>query len=345
MVQVCFLSGELVPVSIIGDESLSELRAKVAMVLRAPSFDNVEFLDDAGERLEEVDSIADLGDMKIQAFLFGLDDEPTASDEELYAAPHLADSNIPYEEYKKSGGYSVPDAEAADLNTTSSSLQADSPSISLPLHEAVSLGDHETVVQLLADGFDVGLSDSEGDTALHRAAYQSRQDLTMVLLQARADPNAFDRKRKTPLRKAYDNKDVTEALLSARADPNLADKNGNTTLHRTAEDDHVDVAELLLAASADPNMLNDDDLSPLHSAAIFGKVSVAQLLLGAGADINAKGADGNTALHFAAYSGREEVGKVLLQAGADLHICNEDGETPFEHANTGDHEAPSWLAQ
>jgi len=356
MVQVFFIDGQPVPVDLSGVSSLSEVRFRVAEVLRAPSPDNVELLDEAGERMtDDLGFIANLGDMKIQTFVFGIPQPPPEGDEEdevqeveeeRWPSPPISEDfteeGAKLNELKLSAGGK--NLEQLERETTrASSQQADSPSASFPLHEAVTLGDYDAVVQLLADGVNVGTRDTEGDTALHRAAYHSRQDIVKALLGAHADPNAPDRKGKTPLRRAYDSKDVAEALVSAGADPNVADKNGNTALHRAAEDDHVDVASVLLAASADPNLLNDDDLSPFHTSAIFGKVNVAKLLLGARADIHAKGCGGNTALHFAAYGGHEAVGKFLIESGADRDARNEDGETPLEHARTGDHEVPAWL--
>jgi len=328
------MDGEPVPLQLAGYETLEELRFRVADALGAPSLHNVELLDEACERLHFNGRIADLGDMKIQTFVFGLPEpsEEERREEDFWAPPPVEDLSDGYKE------------DHTDLNTTRASSEAVSPSAVFPLHEAVSLGDCNTVEQLLADGHDIGMLDAEGETALHRAAYHTRKDLVVMLLGARADPNALDRKAKTPLRKAYDSKEVAEVLLAAGADTNLADKNGNTALHRAAEDDHTDVAELLLANSADPNLLSDDDLSALHTAAIFGKAGVSALLLGARADVNAKGADGNTALHFASYGAHEEVGKLLLQAGADPKVRNEDGETPLEHACNAEHEAPAWLS-
>lgn len=314
--------------------------------------ENVELLDEAGERLQEADFEANQGDMKIQTFIFGLDaEDPTEEEEDGWPEPPLLE-DINEEDYDpKASKFNTPGRDksleglANECDTTcASSEQADSPYASLPLHEAVTLGNCDAVAQLLADGADVGKRDGDGESALHMAAYHNRLDMVNVLLGAKADPNALDRKGKTPLRRAYDSPDVAAALLAAGADPNAADKNGNTALHRAAEDDHVDVAGPLLAASANPNLLNDDDLSPLHTAAIFGKAHIAKLLLGAGAEVDSKGCGGNTALHFAAYGGCQQVGKVLLEAGADRAVRNEDGETPMEHANTGDHKEPAWLA-
>jgi ankyrin repeat protein len=347
MVQVYFIDGQPVPVDLTGVSSLDEMRWRIAHVLGAPSPDNVELLDEDGNRLDEkIKFIDNLGDMRIQTFVFGLDPPQMFREDSGTSGPW---PSPPISE-------GMPDEEAQKLyeqymeheNTTQASSEpADSPSNLYPIHEAVMIGDCEAVNQLLSEGNSVDKRDGEGDTALHRAAYQSRKDLVDILLGARADPNAVDRKGKTPLRKAYDNKDVAQALLSANADPNIADKNGNTALHRSAEDGFSEVATVLLAANADPNLLSDEDLSALHTASIFGKENVLKVLIEAGANIHSKGCGGNTALHFAAYGEREEVGKVLLGLGADVTALNEDGETPLEHALTapGCQRAPEWLQE
>jgi len=382
------MDGRPVPVDLSGVFSLTELRCRIAEVLGAPSPGNVELLDEDGERLEHVEFIHNLGDMKIQTFLFGMPD-PESEDEEQQFPPHpvieeLGDEGpdctsgnqrfwkaVPVVEEHEDEGADCTSGnqddiaklfelklsgeaanEMVDLNTTrASSEQADSPSRSLPLHEAVNLGDCDAVHQLLADGdngiFSIELHkrNVDGETALHRAAYHGRLDMVNALLGARADPNAADRKGKTPLRRGYDNKEVAEALLSGGADPNAGDKYGISVLHRAAEDDHLDVAQVLLSASADPNLLSDDDLTPLHTAAIFGRAEMTKLLLSARADIHMKGVAGNRALHFAAYSGHVAAGKVLLEGGADRDARNEEGETPLEHAKTGDDDDLEWLLE
>lgn len=346
MVQVYFIDGTPLPVDTTGISSIMELKFRVAQALRAPSVDNVELLDEDGNQLDgNISFIQNLGDMRIQTFVFGLDPPDVEDGGYCWPSPPVSEG-IPDEDAAKLCEQMLEQENSVDT-TQASSEPTDSPSALYPLHEAVNLGDTEAVEQLLADGINVDKRDGEGESALHRAAYHSRKDLVMILIGARADPNITDRKGKTPLRKAYDSQEVAQSLLSADADPNVADKNGNTALHRAAEDDFVDVAQALLEAKADPDLLNDDDLSSLHTASIFGKVDVAKLLIKAGANLNAKGCGGNSPLHFAAYGDREAVGKLLLDADADADAINEDGETPLQHALTapGRREAPQWLRE
>lgn len=365
MAQVC-LDGRPLPIDLTQVSSIEELRYLVADVLDAPAAQNVEFLDEDGCRLN-TDHIEDLGHMNIQTFPFGMpesivgwaskkhivdidgrgglprevsfEDSCTGADRALDAAsPDRRCSKL-----KFSLDVLSPDS---DVTTHASSEQGESPSRLLPLHEAVSLGDLDEVLQLVADEVDVDCRNANCETPLHRAAWHGRLDLVNALLQANADPMALDKKGKTPLRKAYDNQDVAMALLAAGSDPNIADRNGTGVLHRAAEDDHVDVVRSLLVACAKPDVLSLDELTPLHAAAISGSAGATKLLLESSADVHLKGAGGNTALHFAAYGGHEEVGRILLEAGADASVVNEDGETPFQHGNVSSAEhALTWLVE
>merc|ERR1712232_914628 len=144
------------------------------------------------------DSTHELAAMKIQCFIFGLP-SPSEEEEEDFAGYGATK----FDEFKLL--WRAKNFEVDRENTTcAGSEQADSPSGLYPLHDAVNLGDCDAVTQLLAEGASVSKRDLEGDIALHRAAYQSRPDLVNILLDARSDPNALDRKDKTPLRKAYD---------------------------------------------------------------------------------------------------------------------------------------------
>eukprot|EP00427_Karlodinium_veneficum_P011833 CAMPEP_0169092070 /NCGR_PEP_ID=MMETSP1015-20121227/16710_1 /TAXON_ID=342587 /ORGANISM="Karlodinium micrum, Strain CCMP2283" /LENGTH=358 /DNA_ID=CAMNT_0009152625 /DNA_START=27 /DNA_END=1106 /DNA_ORIENTATION=- len=356
VLQVCFISGQVVPVDLADAVTLGDVRLRVAEVLNAPSPANVELLAEDGQRLEDEVQIASLGDAKLQTYMFGL---PDPEEEESQRAEQLRgeqeDEDPFFADYEKMieskteakteankpvGEYSVlrHRLKSTSSDTEPSALGA------FPLHEAVNQGSLEGVVLLLTQGDrDISEKDTAGDTALHRAAYHSSAEIVEVLLGSRADPNISDRKGKTALRRAYDNEDVAKLLLAADADPNVSDKDGTTALHRAAEDGNLNVITALVEARADISSYSDDELTAFHTAAIFGQSGVIEYLLSARADINSKSAGGNTALHLAAYGGRREVGLVLLKAGADSKIQNDDGETPKKHAENAGQEALEWL--
>lgn len=322
VLQVCFMGGQPVGADLVDVETVSDVRQRVSNVLGAP-IEHVELLDEAGSQLDDKLPVCFLRDAVIKTYVWGLPDTEDSAD-----LDHV---------------FSQKEAFEGDSTTLDSSENADSPGISLPLHDAVNRGDYVTVKELLGDGANVEQQDATGDTALHWAAYHSNKAILDLLLEVRADPNAVDRKGKTPLRRAYDNKDVARALIAAGADARAADNSGSTTLHRAAEEGHLDVASLLLEARADANATNDDGYNALHSGAIYGHPKMVELLIGAKADINLRGAGGDTALHLAAYGRHQEACQLLVEAGANSQAENDEGETPMQQAGSGDEEVPEWI--
>ena len=120
---------------------------------------------------------------------------------------------------------------------------------SVALSSAVAAADLGKVQALLNDDPDlVACRDKEGQTPLHKAAWEGR-------------------------------KEVAELLLANKADVNAKDKDGFTPLHLAASRGHKEVAELLLAKGADVNA-QDRSLgwTPLHVALTNGRKDVADLL-------------------------------------------------------------------
>mmetsp|Transcript_110859 Transcript_110859/g.207824 ORF Transcript_110859/g.207824 Transcript_110859/m.207824 type:complete len:329 (-) Transcript_110859:108-1094(-) len=322
VLRVCFMGGQPVDADLVDAETVSDVRQRVADVLGAP-VERVELLDETGDQLEDELVVRHLGNAVIKTYVWGLED-----------------IEIPE---KVEHVFSQMEAFEGDSTTLEGSDNADSPGMSLPLHDAVNRGDYVAVKDILRDGVNVGQRDATGDTALHWAAYNSNKEIIDVLLEARSDPNAVDHKGKTPLRRAYDNKDVAGALIAAGADVKAADRSGSTTLHRAAEEGFLEVANLLLEARADANATNDEAYNALHLAAMNGHAKMAELLLSVKADINSRGAGGETPLHLAAYSRHPEACQVLVEAGANPQAENDEGETPIQQAGFGDGEVPEWI--
>ena len=163
-----------------------------------------------------------------------------------------------------------------------------------PVIDAASVGDTDTVRQLLRDGADANEAQGDGMTALHWAA--DRGDLAMA-----------------------------EVLIYAGANVEAGTRIGNyRPLHVASRNGHADVMQALLAAKANPHATTTNSgVMPLHLAAASGSPEAVRTILDAGVDINAKeGAWGQTALIFAAASNRVDVMNVLLEAGADASITS-----------------------
>lgn len=97
-----------------------------------------------------------------------------------------------------------------------------------PLHWAVALGEIECVRELLehCDERQVNLKDESGRTALFYSVCSSSIEICRELLNHKADPNAQDNIKETPLFEAVESSgDVVSLLLEFNADPNIRNAN------------------------------------------------------------------------------------------------------------------------
>ena len=146
------------------------------------------------------------------------------------------------------------------------------------------------VQELIDSGADLDAQDSQGFTALHRAAAAGKTVDITALATAGANVNATTRGgRLTPLHVAIWRRAglaAVRALIASEADVDATDWIGQTALHRAARDSRADpaVVEALLAAGADPNVRDRNWYTPLDHAtrADVNNEAIADLLRDAG---------------------------------------------------------------
>ena len=157
-------------------------------------------------------------------------------------------------------------------------------------------------VRCLDAGADPNVRDGERQMLLHRALEIQNPEVTALLLEAGADPNAANSFGNSPLMQAlwlrsYNNPDpekiateLVRLLLAAGADPN-ADRFGNTPLYSAASQGAAELVDVLLEAGADPNPPTRRGTSPLGVAIRSGHTEVIRLLEAAGAEASPRNQD------------------------------------------------------
>eukprot|EP00198_Chlamydomonas_reinhardtii_P002555 XP_001691891.1 predicted protein [Chlamydomonas reinhardtii] len=167
------------------------------------------------------------------------------------------------------------------------------------------------VLQLLAAGATLAVTDKSGMNALHMACYWCHAEAAGLLLggaaaaggraaaggsgsgmsaSSAAAAAAADREGRTPLWVASQrgHVELVQLLLSRAGgeggvDVNAANSSGVTPLRVAAAQGHADVVAALLAAGAAPDLADKDAFTPLYVACARSHLEVVRLLLAAGA--------------------------------------------------------------
>lgn len=158
-----------------------------------------------------------------------------------------------------------------------------------PLVDAAKKGDREAIRSLLKQpGANANITEADGTTALHWAAY-------------------------------HDDLETADLLIRAGAKANLANDLGATPLWAACENGSEAMVKRLLAAGANPNakLLSGETL--LMIASRTGNPAVVEQLAAKGAEVNARAARNQTALMWAVAQKHPEVTRVLLAHHADVH--------------------------
>ena len=268
----------------------------------------------------------------------------------------------------------------AIVTASGGSLRADSTlqgDRDLRLPQLAMQGDRDAVRLLLKQNVEVNVSQGDGMTALHWAAYKNDVEMAKMLIAAGASVKAAARiEGLTPLALACTsgNAGIVDVLLKAGADANSA--NGIwTALMMASSSGSVEAVKLLLDHGAN---VNAKEVAHNQTALMFAagrdRGAVIGLLAARGADLNATsdvisltrvpvdengnplpgagaaggGANndranarvmgGMTALHFAARDGHKDAVRALVEAGADVNVASPgDKGTPLVIAITNGH--------
>lgn len=191
----------------------------------------------------------------------------------------------------------------------------------------------------LNTGVNPDIVDSQGYTALQRAAIAGNLQLVKLLVQNRANLTALSNNQfgdlPIHLAVAYGHQNIVGWMLDNGVPVDIRNRLGATSLHSAAHNNRLEIARLLLdkGAAVNAKVINSDNRTPLHEAAAIGSTDLVQLILDRGADISAVTSDENqTPLHWAEKEGQIRTAELLIQRGADTTARDINGKTPLNLA-------------
>lgn len=174
------------------------------------------------------------------------------------------------------------------------------------LHLAAELG-MTMCLEVLLDTKNVDINaktctKSKEMTALHIAADESNLDCVNLLLTKGADVRATNNRGASPLHlaaKCFSIECVEALLKNGRADPNAEDCDKRTPLHAAIgkSDVSFDLIEMMIKQGAAINHKDQYGFTPLHLAALDGVSDCVELLIFHGADVTTKVKNGNSTLN------------------------------------------------
>ena len=184
---------------------------------------------------------------------------------------------------------------------------------------AAEAGDTQRLISTLEYVRDVGFSDNQNMTALHKAAARGHKEIVQLLLAKGAAIEAMNSDNNTPLHLAAsgDESSTVELLLAKGASIEALDSGNNTPLHYAAGRGYT-------------------NLDQVHSIQYYGDhfPRTVELLITNGASIEARNSENNTPLHLAALFAPASIVELLLTKGASVEATNNDNMTPLDLAES-----------
>ncbi|RWS16711.1 ankyrin repeat domain containing protein 35-like protein [Dinothrombium tinctorium] len=210
------------------------------------------------------------------------------------------------------------------------------------LLEAVSNGNVEKIIKLLANCDPNFIDESSGETPLSLSANTTSQSTTttqrviVALVNGGAHLDFRTKDGRTALHCAVQksNYAALKTFLDLGASPNYKDANGLTPLfYSIIYKSNPKLTQLLLHEHSAHGIVDQHGWQEVHHACKLGLVAHLEQLLYYGCDMNCKiVGSGNTPLHVAAINDQMECARVLLLRGCNTSIVNNSHQNAYQVA-------------
>ncbi|CAE7217438.1 unnamed protein product [Symbiodinium sp. CCMP2592] len=203
--------------------------------------------------------------------------------------------------------------------------------------EAAAQQNPQAVVEMLSQSYRAEEQDSEGNTALHYAAWFRLDSLLTPLLERGARPDIPNYSGESAIHWAAKSSNVIALDAMTRANKallSIRDCDGFTAFLVSAQSDNSPVMEWLYLKGVSVEEQDDCGRTALLWACHQGNKKTVQWLLSRSASIAHRDREGMTALHQAALQGHTLIAEMLMEVGAVhlLEVPDSAGETPIELA-------------
>ncbi|MEZ0226624.1 MAG: ankyrin repeat domain-containing protein [Alphaproteobacteria bacterium] len=156
---------------------------------------------------------------------------------------------------------------------------------------------------------DMSLQNNQGESALHAALYADETKTAQLLLKHGPPPDLKDEKGASAVfvAAARGHDYLIDALAAAKADLNAPDDRKMTPLMQAIKDLKLTTAAALLQNKANMDAQDEQGLTALMHAVMGTSHAMPLSLIGLGANIEIRNNDGKTALDFALALGKKKL--------------------------------------
>ena len=201
------------------------------------------------------------------------------------------------------------------------------------LHIAARTGQTAVAEFALANGANINLPSNSKKTPLHYTAQLNQLAMAKLLVEAKADFEAKDKKGRTALDLATgEAKRELANYLRGVGVTSKSDEAAAKSIFVAAEIGALDAIKKHLDAGVDVNSLNKHKQTALHFAASAGQLDAAAVLLEAKADVAVADKYQKTALHYSARNGHKATTALLLEKGSAVNAKDGKNKTPLDYA-------------